>query len=124
MDFEELTVEQYLTWKDEGLSDKKILQRMYYSEQSNSVIQQWKKKNGLLKRKHTCVNGRLLDHLTVMEYISYKNKGMRNADIAKKFNVAGTTLAKWIKEQKEVGNLPKRHLEKVEWLLMEQLKAN
>lgn len=124
MGFEELTVEQYMTWKDEGLSDKKILQRMYYSEQSNSVIQQWKKKNGLLQKKHTCIHGRLLDDLTVAEYISYKNKGMRNADIAKRLNVSGNTLANWIKEQKEQGNLPKRHLEKVEWLLMEQLKAN
>lgn len=45
-----LTVEQYINWKKQGLSDAKILTMLHYSPNSKKLIENFKKKNGITQR--------------------------------------------------------------------------
>lgn len=42
-----LTVEQYLKWKNEGLKDSDILEKLHYSSNSQLMLMKWKKANGI-----------------------------------------------------------------------------
>jgi hypothetical protein len=121
----DLTVEQYTTWKQQGLRDWQVMELMYYSPNSRPLLTAWKRENGLLvTRYQRDLTGKVTDKLSAKVFLELKNKGLKNVEIAQMYSISKGTLEAWVRLQKKLGNLPNRRLEKVEWLWLEQLQKN
>lgn len=103
---EALTVDQYHLYKEQGLHDRDIMEKLYYSGNSMAIMSNWKKRNGLSicrgKRK------KFPNSFTAAHFLELKRAGFKNREIMQKYGVNKDTLSAWVKEQKELGNLPKR----------------
>ena len=118
MSINNLTVEQYQAWKKDGLQDREILERLYYSPDNQEMLTNWKIKNGVpFKRKPRKNFKKKTDILTAEEFLKLRNQGNTNKEIADLLGFSKTTLNKWIRQQKALGNLPNRTLEKMEPLV-------
>lgn len=114
MELKDLSVEQYMVWKHQGLTDKEILEKMYYSVSCQPLLSKWKKKNGvlctLINRK--AFTKKVTEALTVQKFLELRNKGLRLIDIAELYHVSMSTLTYWVRDQKKMGNLPNSRLSK------------
>ncbi len=111
MNINDLTVEQYIAWKREGLRDEEVLERFFYSPSSQKVLRKWKRENGLYRLKIPKRNK--LISLTANDFLKYKSSGIENKMIAKELGVSVKTLDKWIRDQKRQGELPNKRIETV-----------
>lgn len=110
-----LTVDQYLLYKEQGLFDKDILQKIHYSRDSTVTMMIWKKKNGLAGPSIWGKRNHLPDDFTAEKFLELKHKGLKNTEIMKEYGVTKETFYSWLKEQKESGLLPNRRLHQAEW---------
>src|SRR4051812_11700391 len=102
-DINSLTVEQYQAWKADGITDRKILEKLYYSPDNSYTLQNWKKKHGLFNQK---VKRGSRFNLTIHEFAKYKSRDVRNRDIAKKYGVSVGIVYRWVNLQKKKGVIP------------------
>lgn len=126
MELKDLTVEQYMAWKQQGLRDWQVLELMHYSPNSQPLLSAWKRENGLIatNHNHKVLTGKVTDKLNVIDFLKLKNRGLKNDEIAQMYNISKASVYTWVREQKKLGNLPNRRLEKVEWLWLEELQKN
>lgn len=102
---DDLTVEDYLKLRSEGLSNEMIAEKYYVGKSSlyNWIKEQ--KEVGTIPKMDQYKN-LVLDDLTLNEYLKLRKKGLSNRKIAEKYHVGLSSLDKWIKKQKESGDLP------------------
>ncbi|MEK3819651.1 hypothetical protein MKY20_11350 [Cytobacillus sp. FSL W8-0315] len=103
----ELTVKEYLSLKEQGVSDSELLRMFHYSENSGMMLYYWKKKNGLLNKygkkdmpKKTDVLDEHIEEINQMRLSNYTTK-----EIAFKFGVKRSSYEYWVKKKKEEGLL-------------------
>jgi len=104
----EMTVEQYLGFKEQGLLDGEVLEAIGYSSNSQPLLTKWKKERKFeahLKNRKSLAKKKLND-FTIDQYNTMKLNGLKDTEIADVLKVHWRTLNNWKKKQREEGNLP------------------
>ncbi len=103
----ELTVEEYLSLKQQGLPDYEILRMFHYSENSGMALYHWKKRNNLIfqhgKKDMPKKTNVLDDHIEEINHMRQSN--YTSKEIAFKFGVKLTTYEYWVRDKKKQGVL-------------------
>jgi hypothetical protein len=88
----DLSVNQYKEMRLSGMTDRQILQALYYSPNYKRKLQRWKRENGIKLGKGKLD---LLDLTEVIVYLKHHTK----LETALHFGVDVTGFYKWLKEK-------------------------
>jgi hypothetical protein len=115
MYIDEMTVQEYFDLKKKGYIDREILLMYGYSAESQSVLTNWKRRNGVQLFRTKKRDTHVLDCLTLIDLCKMKMKGWTHEEVAEELSVNRSTLNKWIEEYKKNGKLPSRKLYQIDW---------
>lgn len=90
----DFTIEQYMSFKADFLTDEEITKIMKVSKQT---LNRWKIRNGLTKPREMTPTGSRLK-LKVSEYLRYKDEGLTDVEIAQLIPCDSKTLTRWKSE--------------------------
>lgn len=103
----ELTVEEYLSLKHQGIPDYEILIMFNYSENSGMALYHWKKKHDLIFKAGKDTMPKKSDVLDnhIEEIKSMRQSNYTSKEIAREFGVHFRTYENWVKDKKKQGIL-------------------
>lgn len=109
-----LSVETFLDWKAQGLNHNDISKKLGINRLR---LQKWvkqQKQQGNLQNKNykTRHKYKITDVLSVDAFLELKEKGIPNYEIASHFLISEGSLNKWVRIQKDLGNLPEKKIER------------
>lgn len=85
-----LTVKSYNAYKNNGKTDAEIRTEVGITR---SALTKWKRENGVGDIRKSRPGP--LDELTVQKYRKYKNQGLKDSEVAAKYNVVRSSISLW-----------------------------
>lgn len=106
-----LTVKQYLAWKEEGLKDADILEKLHYSPNSQMMLMKWKKENGIgqTRKSSKKYTRKIGDTIDINRVIQLRKNGFTQRQIAEILGLANHTFETFLLEQFKKGTIERKY---------------